>query len=127
MEEENRFTEPAELRKENLQGGPAGMSSHGYENQPPPGYGPQAPPPGNENQPPPWYGRQASQAGGTYYWQEPIKSESIGFGIASLVLGILSLLLFCTCINWLTGILAIIFGIIQIVKSEKRGWRSEEL
>lgn len=45
----------------------------------------------------------------------------MGFGIASLVLGILSILLFCTCINWLTGILAIIFGIVQLVKGGKKG------
>ena len=61
--------------------------------------------------------------GGNMRWQQmpPEKSESVGFGIASLVLGILSLLLFCTCINWITGILAIIFGIIQIAQSRSKG------
>lgn len=49
------------------------------------------------------------------------KSESEGFGIASLVLGIITVLLFCTCISWITGILAIIFGIIQLVKGNKKG------
>ena len=49
------------------------------------------------------------------------KSESEGFGIASLVLGIITVLLFCTCISWITGILAIIFGIIQLVKGNKNG------
>ena len=38
--------------------------------------------------------------------QEP----GVGFGIASLVLGIISLLLFCTCINIPLAILAIVFG-----------------
>lgn len=37
------------------------------------------------------------------------------------MLGIVSLLLFCTCLNWITGILAIIFGIIQIVNYGVRG------
>ena len=46
-----------------------------------------------------------------------VQQESQGFGIASLVLGILSLLLTCSCFNYITGILAIIFGIVQIVQS----------
>lgn len=57
-----------------------------------------------------------------YYYEQPEpKKEGSGFGIASLVLGIVSLLLFCTCLNWITGILAIIFGIIQIVNYRERG------
>lgn len=48
-------------------------------------------------------------------------ADKNGFGIASLVLGIIALVLFCTCINIFLGILAIIFGIIQIVKYEKKG------
>ena len=44
-----------------------------------------------------------------------------GFGIASLVLGIVSLLCFCTCINIVLAILAIIFGIIQIISYESKG------
>lgn len=49
------------------------------------------------------------------------KKESQGFGIAALILGIFSLLLFCTCINIPLAILAIIFGIIQIVKYKQKG------
>ena len=49
------------------------------------------------------------------------KKDSQGFGIASLILGILSLLLFCTCINIPLAILAIIFGIIQLVKYKQKG------
>lgn len=60
------------------------------------------------------YGQPASRYGSN-------KSESEGFGIASLVLGIITVLLFCTCISWITGILAIIFGIIQLVKGNKKG------
>ncbi len=44
------------------------------------------------------------------------------FGIASLVLGIVSLLLFCTCFNWITGILAIVFGSIQLVKHQEKAY-----
>lgn len=49
------------------------------------------------------------------------KNDQTGFGIASLVLGIISVLLFCTCINLITGILAIIFGILQLVMSRQKG------
>lgn len=48
------------------------------------------------------------------------KNEGIGFGIASMVLGILSILLFCTCFNIITAILAVIFGIIQLVKCKNK-------
>lgn len=54
--------------------------------------------------------------------QEPVSQKSgNGFGIASLILGIISLLAFCTCFNWITAILAIIFGIIQIVQYKEKG------
>lgn len=43
---------------------------------------------------------------------------SKGFGIASFVLGILSLVLYCTCINILLAVLAIIFGILQLVQKD---------
>lgn len=48
-------------------------------------------------------------------YEEPVQ-ESMGFGIASMVLGIISLVLFCTCCNLLLAVLAIIFGIIHLVK-----------
>lgn len=45
-----------------------------------------------------------------------------GFGIASLVLGILALITFCTvCFNVPLAILAIIFAIIQLVKGNGKG------
>lgn len=37
-----------------------------------------------------------------------------GFGIASLVLGIVSIVLCCTCVEFITGPLAIIFGIVHL-------------
>ena len=49
------------------------------------------------------------------------KEQSNGFGIAALVLGIISLILFCTCINIPLAILAIVFAIIQLVKGAKSG------
>jgi hypothetical protein len=44
-----------------------------------------------------------------------------GFGIAALVLGIVSLVFFCSCLTYITAPLAIIFGIVQLVKSKKEG------
>lgn len=83
------------------------------------------------DQPNQQYGRYTDQAnqqysyGQQYYnpYQQPGsgKKQGQGFGIASLVLGIISLVLFCTCINFFLGLLALIFGIIQIVRYEKKG------
>ena len=42
------------------------------------------------------------------------RQPSKGFGIASLILGIFSIVFFCSCLNIFTGTLAIIFAIIQI-------------
>ena len=50
------------------------------------------------------------------------KGDGVGFGVASMVLGILSLLFFCTGCNLLFIILAVIFGIIQLVKNEQKGF-----
>ena len=44
-----------------------------------------------------------------------------GFGIAALVLGIISLVFFCSCFTVITAPLAIIFGIVQLVKSKTAG------
>lgn len=72
---------------------------------------------------------QYNQQAATPYTQSPYsqptppvkeKSDSIGFGIASMVLGISSVLLFCTCFNIVTAILAVIFGIIQLVKNKNK-------
>jgi hypothetical protein len=57
-----------------------------------------------------------------YYGQaEQQKPDNIGFGLTSMILGILSLLLFCSCINYILAVLAIIFGIIQLVRYQNRG------
>ena len=67
------------------------------------------------------YGQTAynqPQYGANPYNQPPKNSN--GFGIASLVLGIASIVLFCTCINYVTALLAIIFGIIHIIKGNNK-------
>ncbi|MDD6057805.1 MAG: DUF4190 domain-containing protein [Clostridiales bacterium] len=56
-----------------------------------------------------------------YGQQPPVQQKADnGFGIASMVLGIVSLVLGCTCANWLTGICAIVFGILQLTKREPK-------
>lgn len=44
------------------------------------------------------------------------KEPGNGFAVASMVLGLISLVLFCTGINIITAILAIIFGIVHLTK-----------
>ena len=68
----------------------------------------------NENQQNP-YSTEQEQNGTTD------EKAGLGFGIASMVLGIISLLCFCTCINIIPAILAIVFGIIQIMTREHKG------
>ena len=51
----------------------------------------------------------------------PKDSEGTGFGIAALVLGILSLVFFCSCLTFITAPLAIIFAIVQLVRSKNAG------
>lgn len=51
-------------------------------------------------------------------WNDNNKGEwGKGFAIASLVLGIVSVVLFCTCCNVITALLSIIFAIIYLVKN----------
>ena len=60
----------------------------------------------------------------SYEYQDPYQNrppeELAGFAIASLVLGIISLLISCLGINIITGILALVFGIIHMVKYNTR-------
>lgn len=51
-------------------------------------------------------------------YQEPYQPASQAFGIASMIIGIISLVLFCSCINIPLAVVAIIFGIIQLVKKD---------
>lgn len=51
----------------------------------------------------------------------PQKGSGIGFGAASLSLGIASVFLFGCCVNYITAVLAIVFAVVQIVKNQKKG------
>lgn len=67
-------------------------------------------------------GTYTQGAGGSYQqnntWQgAPYQQNSQpgnGFGIASMILGILSLVLFCTCLNIPLAILSVIFAIVHL-------------
>ena len=50
------------------------------------------------------------------------KGDGTAFGIASMVLGIVALLLFCTGCHVILAILAIVFGIIQLVRNKQKGF-----
>ena len=68
------------------------------------------------------YQQNTNQSQNLYYGQaSQNKEDSIGFGVASMVLGILSIFTFVCCIDYIFAILAIIFGIVQLVKSKKKG------
>jgi hypothetical protein len=71
--------------------------------------------------PRPNYGQQGDGPQQYYGQAERQKGDATGFGLTSMILGILSLLLFCSCINYILAILAIVFGIIQIVKNRRKG------
>ena len=73
------------------------------------------------------YRESADAAGGVYEqspYQQPYPytepAPSQGFGVASLVLGIVSLVLFCTCVNVLLAVIAIVFGIVQLAKPQAK-------
>ncbi len=68
-----------------------------------------------------WQG-EGTFAGNYQQTQQSQKGDGIAFGITSMVLGIVSLLLFCTCINFVTAIAAIVFGIVQIVKNKEKAF-----
>lgn len=60
-----------------------------------------------------------------YSYGEPAaeeKGDGTAFGIASMVLGIVALLLFCTGCHIILAILAIVFGIIQLVRNKQKGF-----
>ena len=69
------------------------------------------------------YNNQQYNNGNAYQQQatQKQKGDSIGFGIASLILGIASIFLFACCVNYILAILAIIFGIVQIVTNKRKG------
>ena len=52
-------------------------------------------------------------------YQEPQKPSQV-FGIVSMILGIVALVFFCSCINLPLAVIAIILGIIQLVRPESK-------
>ncbi len=56
----------------------------------------------------------------TNLYQEPYQPVSQGFGVASMILGILALVLFCSCVNLILAVISIIFGIIQLATPESK-------
>ena len=70
------------------------------------------------------YGSQNQSDQTAQHYQDPYQNapaqEPGGMAIASLVLGIISIVLSCTYINIVTGILAIIFGAIHLAKCHTR-------
>lgn len=52
--------------------------------------------------------------------QEKAKSDNNGFGIASLVLGCCSVLLFPTCINFILIALSVVFAVLQILRNRSK-------
>ena len=61
-------------------------------------------------------GAQWQNQSGPYhgYGQAAYQPPSEGFGIASMIIGILSLVFFCSCINIPLAIISIVFGIVQL-------------
>lgn len=54
------------------------------------------------------------------YYHAPMQQRKpIGFAVAALVLGLVSLVGICCCINFVTAPLAIIFGIIALVQKQR--------
>lgn len=61
-----------------------------------------------------------SNGGAPYYGAQPVQPKKpIGFAVAALVLGLVSLFGMCCCINFVTAPLAIIFGIIALVQKQR--------
>lgn len=55
-----------------------------------------------------------------YYTTQPaMPQKPIGFAVAALVLGLISLFGMCCCVNFVTAPLAIVFGIIALVKKHR--------
>lgn len=58
----------------------------------------------------------------TYDVRQQQKGDGVMLGIFSMILGIVSILLFCTCVNYVTAIAAIILGIVQIAKNKEKSF-----
>jgi len=92
---------------------PPAPTPSAYPTPPPPAY-PTAPPPAYAATPPPGY---ATAPG----YRPPAKPKNNGLAIASLVLGILSVVFFCAWFFPVMPILAVIFGHIALSQIRKQG------
>lgn len=115
LEQNTQFNQP----EQNTQFGQQNQNSQATGQY---SYGAQVNAPMQYNQPNGQYGYITGnpQYGYNTWQQQPTKGEGTGLGIASMILGIISVLLFCTCVNWITGIVAIILGIVQLVKNKDK-------
>lgn len=72
-----------------------------------------------------WQGQSGQYAGyaqGVSGGQVAYQPQNQGFGIASMIIGILSLVFFCSCINIPLAIISIVFGIVQLSKQGSKRW-----
>ena len=48
------------------------------------------------------------------------REDGNGYGMAALILGVVSFFLFACCVNYITAIFSIILAIVQMVKNRKK-------
>lgn len=48
------------------------------------------------------------------------REDGNGYGMAALILGVVSFFLFACCVNYITAVFAIIIAIVQMVKNRKK-------
>ncbi len=66
------------------------------------------------------YGQYQSAYTDKDAYQKADSNSGGGFGIASMILGIISLAMFCTCLNIPIAAAAVVFGILQLMKGFRR-------
>lgn len=116
-QQDNPYQDYSQPQNDSYQNQGYTQQNNPYQNQ---GYGRQNNPYQNQG-----YGGQQGnsyqQYNSQYYGTASQKGDGIGFGITSLVLGVLSIFLFACCVNYILAVLAIVFGIIQLVKNNQKG------
>ncbi len=70
---------------------------------------------------PPYQPNAPYEQGGQYGYQQPQKSGGNGLAIAAMILGIASLVLFCTCLNIPLAIISVILAIVHLVRRSYTG------
>ena len=64
---------------------------------------------------------KADEASSVALGSDKIETKGKGFGVASLVCGMISITLFCSIFNIFSSIMGLVFGIIQIKRGEAKG------